>query len=97
MLKSAKGIARSDGAVTQTYEANKEYEATEDWMIGVLSGFVQEGIANEIGGNAGPTETKRARTASGQLKADDPSTPDVNEAWEGGKPPAKKRGRPKKK
>lgn len=38
---------------------------------------------------------KRARTASGKLKADDPSTPDVNEAWEGGKAP-KKRGRPKK-
>jgi len=30
---------------------------------------------------------KRARTAKGQLKADDPSTPDVNEAWEGGKAP----------
>ena len=25
---------------------------------------------------------KRARTPTGQLKADDPSTPDVNEAWE---------------
>lgn len=24
---------------------------------------------------------KRARTPTGQLKADDPSTPDVNEAW----------------
>tara|TARA_B100000767_G_scaffold244906_1_gene243469 strand:+ start:220 stop:582 length:363 start_codon:yes stop_codon:yes gene_type:complete len=24
---------------------------------------------------------KRARTSTGQLKADDPSTPDVNEAW----------------
>ena len=30
---------------------------------------------------------KRARNAKGQLKADDPSTPDVNEAWEGGKSP----------
>lgn len=33
---------------------------------------------------------KRARTAKGQLKADDKSTPDVNEAWVGGKAPAKK-------
>jgi hypothetical protein len=32
---------------------------------------------------------KRARKASGQLKADDPSTPDVNEAWVGGKAPKK--------
>ena len=33
---------------------------------------------------------KRARTTKGRLKADDKSTPDVNEAWEGGKAPAKK-------
>ncbi len=36
----------------------------------------------------------RARNSDGTLKADDPSTPDVNEAWE--EAPAKKRGRPKK-
>jgi len=38
----------------------------------------------------------RARNEDGTLKADDPSTPDVNEAWEE-KPAPKKRGRPKKK
>lgn len=38
----------------------------------------------------------RARKEDGTLKADDPSTPDVNEAWED-KPTTKKRGRPKKK
>ena len=32
----------------------------------------------------------RARNDDGTLKGDDPSTPDVNEAWEGGKAPAKK-------
>ena len=37
----------------------------------------------------------RARNLDGTLKADDPSTPDVNEAWEE-KPVAKKRGRPAK-
>ena len=30
---------------------------------------------------------KRARNDKGQLVADDPSTPDVNEAWEGGEAP----------
>ena len=43
---------------------------------------------------------KRARTKKGTLKADDPSTPEVNEAWEGGKAPkkkAKKKAVPKKK
>jgi len=31
-----------------------------------------------------PTPRKRARTPKGQLKADDPTTPEVNEAWEDG-------------
>jgi len=33
---------------------------------------------------------KRARGPKGRMKADDPSTPDVNEAYEGGKAPKKK-------
>ena len=41
-------------------------------------------------------EPKRARTAKGRYKGDDKSTPDVNEAWAGGKAP-KKRGKSKKK
>ena len=32
---------------------------------------------------------KRARTKKGRYKADDKSTPDFNEAWEGGKAPKK--------
>ena len=35
-------------------------------------------------------KAKRARTAKGRYKGDDKSTPDVNEAWEGGKAPKKK-------
>ena len=35
-------------------------------------------------------DPKRARTKKGTYKADDKSTPDVNEAWEGGKAPTKK-------
>lgn len=41
-------------------------------------------------------QPKRARNEKGQLVSDDPSTPDVNEAWEGGKAP-KKKAVPKKK
>ena len=41
-------------------------------------------------------EPKRARTAKGRYKGDDKSTPDVNEAWAGGKAP-KKRGKSTKK
>ena len=47
-------------------------------------------------GNPLKTTKVRARNSDGTLRADDPSTPDVNEAWEE-KPVAKKRGRPKKK
>lgn len=52
--------------------------------------MIANGFAEEI-----KSAPKRARDSKGKLKADDPSTPDVNEAWEGGKAP-KKRGRPKK-
>jgi len=43
-----------------------------------------------------PLSRVRARNSDGTLKADDSSTPDVNEAWEE-KPVKKQRGRPKKK
>ena len=33
------------------------------------------------------SEPKRARNAKGQLVGDNPDTPDINEAWEGGKAP----------
>ena len=35
-------------------------------------------------------DPKRARNSDGTLKADDPLTSDVNEAWEGGAAPVKK-------
>ena len=37
-----------------------------------------------------PAKAERAKDARGKFKADDPTTPDVNEAWKGGKAPAKK-------
>ena len=45
-----------------------------------------------------PTDKpKRARTAKGRYKGDDESTPNVNEAWVGGKAPKKKAKKSKKK
>jgi hypothetical protein len=38
----------------------------------------------------GPANPKRARKKDGEFKGDDKSTPDKNEAWEGGKAPKKK-------
>ena len=40
---------------------------------------------------------KRARTKKGTYVADDKSTPDVNEAWVGGKAPKAKSKKPKQK
>jgi hypothetical protein len=61
MIKSAKGISREDGAQTMTYEASTEYTADSDWQARVLMGFVKNGMAHAIGGNAAPTETKVGR------------------------------------
>jgi len=49
----------------------------------------------EIARRGSETVKVRARNSDGTLKADDPSTPDVNEAWTD--KPAKKRVRPAKK
>ena len=94
MLKNGIGIARPDGAKTMTYEKDTEYNSSEAWQEDVFKNFVANGMANEIGGNAPVMETKaskpvRARNEKGQLVGDDPNTPDVNEAWEGGKAPTK--------
>ena len=51
--------------------------------------LLQAGFALEIGSS----KPKRARTATGKLKAAAPSPPDVNEAWEGGKAPKKKKAK----
>ena len=46
--------------------------------------FIENGFAEELKTTSKP---KRARNNKGQLMADNPSTPDVNEAWEGGEAP----------
>ena len=62
---------------------NKGEEVEVDAEEGAI--LLQAGFELEIGA----TKPKRARTATCKLKADDPTTPDVNEAWEDGKGPAK--------
>jgi hypothetical protein len=67
--------------------ANEGEEIEVDAKEGAI--LLQAGFALELGAS----KPKRARTAKGKLKADDPSTPDVNEAWEGGKAPKKKKAK----
>ena len=44
----------------------------------------------------GAAQKRRRARSGGKFEADDPKTPDKNEAWEGGKAPAKKKAAPKK-
>ena len=53
--------------------------------------------ASVIGYDSLVTKPKRAKGKRGRYKADDKSTKDINEAWEGGKAPKKKKKKTKKK
>ena len=102
--------ADEHGATTKLYEVDEVVEAKESWQDDIMSTFVENGWAIEVKmdsveeqvdlGESEVKEVKRARNEDGTLKGDDPSTPDVNEAWEGGEAPKKttkkKAGRPKK-
>lgn len=68
MIKSAKGISRADGAATMTYSSGTEYTSETKWQEQVFQGFIKMGVAHEIGGNAGPTETKKAAPKKAKKK-----------------------------
>jgi hypothetical protein len=89
--------ANKDGTEVKLYVADEIVDAKEEWQDEVMKTFVDNGWAIEVKVDS-PDETvdveanvkpKRARNNKGQLVGDDPSTPDVNEAWEGGKAPKK--------
>tara|TARA_A100001035_G_scaffold215899_1_gene175707 strand:+ start:15 stop:386 length:372 start_codon:yes stop_codon:yes gene_type:complete len=100
------------GSEVKLYEADEIVDASEDWQEANMQTFVANGWAMEVKVDSVEEtvdmdgevkeveeEPKRARNKKGQLVGDDPDTPDVNEAWEGGVAPkktTKKRGRPKK-
>jgi hypothetical protein len=86
------------GTDVKLYKADEIVDAKDAWQDDVMSSFVDNGWAIEvkvdsvketIDVEAEVKEVKRARNEKGQLKADDPTTPDVNEAYEGGLAPVK--------
>ena len=94
MIRQAVGVANGLGSQTRTYYEGEELSNSEDWEKARNANFMERGLAEETK-VIKPNETKvstpkRARNADGTLIGDDPSTPDVNEAWEGGKAPSKK-------
>ena len=87
------------GTEVKLYKADEIVESEGAWQDEVMEKFIENGWAMEVKVDsveetvdveADVKEVKRARNKKGQLIGDDPNTPDVNEAWEGGKAPKKK-------
>ena len=68
----------------------ERFQTVVDWVHEILWGTPRrpevkfEGMMTKV-------KPKRARKADGTYKGDDKSTPNINEAWIGGKAPKKKR------
>ena len=83
------------GTDTRLYVADEIVTVDEDdWQDSIMKSFVENGWAQEVKmddvSDLETGEPVRARNEKGHYVADDPSTPDVNEAYEGGKAPKKK-------
>lgn len=94
MTRTTHATANNMGTIGMDYVEGQTYEMNELWQSNIAKVFINEGWAEEIAGGKetkidSPKEVKRARNTDGTLKADDPATEDVNEAWEGGKAPKK--------
>ncbi len=104
MIVPKPGAANKDGNEVRLYAHDEVIEAKEDWQGEVMETFVANGFAMEVKMDSveqtadieSDVEPKRARNEKGQLVGDDPDTPEINEAWEGGKAPAKKKTTKKK-
>lgn len=91
-------IADENSADMVLHKADDIVVSKGKWQEEIMDNFVENGWAMEVKVDsveetldveAEVKEVKRARNEKGQLQADDPSTPDVNEAWEGGEAPKK--------
>lgn len=76
-LSTSQGIAKNGEVVDLPEEEIRKIIAFRPHAIEVLE------VESEQEKKA-PAKKKRARNADGTLKGDDPSTPDVNEAYEDG-------------
>ena len=87
------GATNELGTESKLYVHDEVVEAKEDWQQSLMEAFVQNNWAMEIKvedtSDVETTEPVRARNDKGHYVADDPSTPDVNEAYEGGVAPKK--------
>jgi hypothetical protein len=82
------GATNALGTESKLYILDEVVEAKEEWQQSLMDAFVQNRWAMEVKvedtSSVETTEPVRARNDKGHYVADDPSTPDVNEAYEGG-------------
>ena len=85
------GTSNKFGTEVKLYKHNELIEAKDDWEKELMEVFVTNGWAVETKMQATAdietAEPVRARTDKGHFIADDESTPDINEAYEGGVAP----------
>ncbi len=97
ILTTKPATGNKEGSITKVYQKDQIVNAKDLWQEQIMDVFVNNSWAMEVKMDSvedtlnleSEVKPKRARNTKGQLKADDPSTPDVNEAWEGGKAPVK--------
>ena len=87
------GAANELGTEARLYAKDEVVETGEAWQESLMDAFVQNGWAietkEEVVSDVEAAEPVRARNDKGHYIADDPNTPDVNEAYEGGVAPKK--------
>ena len=83
------------------YKAKASFKDLDDKHFGIhkvkgllLGGDIEitdfDSLPESVREHLEEVKPKRARTKQGQLVGDNPDTPDINEAYEGGKAPKKK-------
>lgn len=82
-MSTSSGLKRRGDIVEMTAEEVEKIQKLRPHAIEVLAEEATPTFKRSAPAKKKPTR-KRARNANGTLKADDPSTPDVNEAWEDG-------------
>lgn len=75
-------VSNSRGDVMMWMDPYGGIEYKDDAVALVLCEAMRKEQEEAAKPKKAPAKKKRARTEKGHYKADDPSTPDVNEAWE---------------
>lgn len=100
LVDEADVIAENERLKAEKAQAEAEAKAAAEAKAKARAEAEEKARAEFEAARKAAEAPKRARNAKGKLVGDDKSTPDVNEAWVGGKAPvskAKAKGKKKKK